>query len=79
MTEKRKKCLDSNGACGALLTDLSKAFDCLSHSLFIAKLHAHGLDKTSTEYLKYYLRPQKHKIKINKTFSHWTNIPHGVP
>ena len=79
MTEKWKKCLDSNGACGALLTDLSKAFDCLPHSLLIAKLHAYGFDKTSTEYLKDYLSHRKQKIKINKTFSNWTNILHGVP
>ena len=31
------------------------AFDCLPHSLLIAKLHAYGFDKTSTEYLKDYL------------------------
>ena len=49
MNEKCKECLESNGANGALLTDLSKAFDCLPHSLLIAKLHAYGFDKTSTE------------------------------
>ena len=79
MTEKWKKYLDSNGECGALLTDLSKAFDCLPHSLLIAKLHAYGFDKTSTEYLKDYLSHRKQKIKINKTFSNWRNILHGVP
>ena len=52
MTEKRKKCLDSNGACGAFLADFSKAFDCLPQSLLIAKFHAYGSDKTSPEYLK---------------------------
>ena len=38
-------------------------------------------DKTSTEYLKDYLSHQKQKIKINKTFSNWTNsnILHRVP
>ena len=44
----------------------------------IAKLHAYGFDKTSTKYLKDYLSHQKQKIKINKTFSNWTNILHGV-
>ena len=54
-------------------------FDCLPHSLLIAKVHAYGFDKTSTEYLKDYLSHWKLKIKINKTFSNWTNILHGVP
>ena len=52
MTEKWKKCLDSNGSCGAFLTDFSKAFGCLPQFLLIAKFHAYGFDKTSTEYLK---------------------------
>ena len=54
-------------------------FYCLPDSLSIAKLHAYGFDKTSTEYLKDYLSHWKLKIKINKTFSNWTNILHGVP
>ena len=78
MTEKWKICLGSNGTCDGLLTDLSKAFDCLPHSLLIAKLHGYGLDKTSTEYLKDYLSHRKQKIKINKTFNNWTNILNGV-
>ena len=72
-------CIVSNGACRALLTDLSKVLDCLPHSLLIAKLHAYGFDKTSTEYLKDYLSHRKQKIKINKTFSNRTNILHRVP
>ena len=74
-----ERCLDSNGAYAALLTDLSKAFDCLTHSLLVAKLHAYGFDKTSTEYLKDYLSHRKEKIKINKTFNNWTIILPGVP
>ena len=58
---------------------LEKNFFCLPHSLLIAKIHAYGFDKTSTEYLKHYLSNRKLKIKINKTFSNWTNILHGVP
>ena len=51
----------------------------MPHSLLIAKVHAYGFNKTSTEYLKDYLSHRKLKIKIYKTFSNWTNILHGVP
>ena len=43
-----KKSVDNGVAFNALFTDLlSKAFDCLSHELLIAKLHAYGSDKRS--------------------------------
>ena len=36
-----EKSVNNGGAFGSLLTELSKAFDCLSHKLLIAKLIRH--------------------------------------
>ena len=55
LIEKWKKSVDNGGAFGALLTDLSKAFDCLPHELLIAKLDAYGFDKSSLKLIHGYL------------------------
>ena len=41
MLEKWKSVVDNKKPFGALLTDLLKIFDCLSHELLIAKLNAY--------------------------------------
>ena len=55
MLEKFRKCLDDGAKCAALLTDLSKTFDCLPHDLLIAKLHAYGFDTPSLKFRHSYL------------------------
>ena len=74
-----KKSVDSDGAFGALMTDLSKAFDCLSHDLLIAKLDAYGFDKKSLKLVYSYLSNRKQRVKINDTYSSLGEILFGVP
>ena len=62
--QKLKKSLDEGGAFGALLTDLSKALDCLPHELLIAKLHAYGADIPTLKLLHSYLTKAKKKNEI---------------
>ena len=79
LIEKWKKSVDNGGAFGALLTDLSKAFDCLPHELLIAKLDAYGFDKSSLKLLHSYPSNRKQRLKINDTYSSWSEILFGVP
>ena len=78
MSEIWKGAIDNNKACSALLTDISKAFDCLSHDLLIAKLRVHGLDIDSLNILQYYLSNCKKRTKVDSFYSSWEAILSGV-
>ena len=69
MLEKWKKALDNKEAFGALLTNLSKAFDCLNHGLLIVKLHAYGLSLSSLKLIHDYLLDRKQRTEVNSKYS----------
>ena len=52
MIEKWKESVDNGGAFGSLMTDLSKAFDCLHRELFIAKFAVYGFDIESLKLIQ---------------------------
>ena len=80
MLETWKEATDNNKVFGALLTDLTKAFDCLSHDLLIAKLHAaYGLDLASLKVLQDYLTNTKQRTKVDSFYSSWKKILSGLP
>ena len=55
MIEKINEARDKIKVCAAVLTDLSKAFDCLKYNLLIVKLHAFGFDYKSLRVMYAYL------------------------
>ena len=79
MLEKWRKALDKRNIAGALLTDLSKAFDCLNHELLIAKLEAYGFNHLSLAYIYSYLSDRKQRTKVNNSFSEWADTKSGIP
>ena len=64
---------------GALLTDLSKAFDCLDHELLIAKLNPYGFSLPALKLVHDYLSNRKQRTKVNRNYSSWLEIVFGVP
>ena len=63
LLEKWKESVDEGHVFGALLTDLSKAFDCLPHNLLIAKLNAYGFDNKTVRLIYDYLTSHKQRTK----------------
>ena len=55
MIEKVRKIFDKGGTSGALLTDLSKAFDCMTHDHLLEKLHALTFDMNALNLIFDYL------------------------
>ena len=78
MIEKWKKGIDSKGSFGTLLTDLSKAFDCIPRQRMIAKLDAYGFDLKALTLVLNYLRNRKQRVKINSSYSYWSDLLFGV-
>ena len=67
--EKWKSCNDKRKSFGALMTDLSKAFDCLSHELVITKLDTYGFDKQALELTNIFHMLGVHCSSLNEIFS----------
>ena len=59
--------------------DLSKAYDCLSHDLMVAKLETYGLAKESLQLRSDYLSYRKQRTKTGSAYSDWTNVIRGIP
>ena len=74
-----EKCCDKWKVFGVLLTDLSKAFDCLSHELIIAKLNAYRFNLPALKLMHSYLSHRKQGTKVNHAYSSWEEILFYVP
>ena len=79
LIEKWKKELDNKGYTGAILMDLSKAFDTINHELLIAKLYVYGFSKDALKQITSYMSDRWQKTKIDKSFSSWSALLKGVP
>ena len=61
MLEKWKSAVDKGKTFGALLTGLSKAFDCLSHELLLAKPDAYGFSISALRLIHSYITNRRQR------------------
>ena len=64
---------------GAVLMDLSKAFDCMPHQLLVAKMDAYGVDKQSCDIVMSYLTERQQRVRVGSHYSTWKTTIKGVP
>ena len=71
--------LNNNKFVGAVLMDLSKAFDCVPHDLLIAKMHAYGFDMNTLILMFSYLKNRQQGVKVNNVIHSFLSLGSGVP
>ena len=74
-----EKTVDNGGVFGALLIDLSKAFDYNPCDLIIAKLEAYGFHIDVLKLIHDYLSNRKQRVKVTNAYSSWKDFFYGVP
>ena len=79
MIEEWRQNLDNDNVAGAVLMDISKAFDCIPHDLLIAKLSAYGFHEDALVYIYSYLKRRQQSVRINNTYSTFQLVLSGVP
>ena len=61
------------------MTDMSEAFDSISHHLLIAKLNAYGMDMLYLRLIHSYLNHRNQSGRVYSSYSLWSKIIRGVP
>ena len=80
MSDKLQDTLNKDGISAALLTGLSKPFDCLPHVLLIAKLRAYGIELSFLRLLYSHFVQQKQEQESYSTcLEILFEVPQGYP
>ena len=66
--------MDRGKVFDALLTDLSKGFDCLNHDHLIAKLNAYGFSLPALRLIHDFLSNRKQITRIKSSYGTWMEI-----
>ena len=79
LIEDWKQAADSKQMVSVLSTDMSKAFDSLSHSLTVKKLEAYRFGGRSLNLIRSFFDSRLNRVKMGDATSDWTKMERGCP
>ena len=74
LLEKWRERLDNSKTVGGILMDLSKAFDCVPHDIFLAKPAVCAIDNNLILYIHFYILNRKQCVCINNMLSEFRKV-----
>ncbi|XP_072042942.1 uncharacterized protein [Amphiura filiformis] len=73
-------CTDKGGTVGTLVvTDFSKAFDCIDHTLAIQRLYELGVRSELLPWIINFLTARRQRVQYHSALSEWETLSCGVP
>jgi len=70
---------NGQGQIDVILLDFSKAFDVVSHTCLLNKLHSYGITSETNRWIKSFLTSRTQEVLINGTSSNTAIVTSGVP
>jgi len=70
---------EEKGSMSLILADLSKAFECVPHTILTDKLEKYGVQGPALKLLCSYLQDRKQTVSIRGASSSTLSVSHGVP
>jgi hypothetical protein len=72
-------CINDRACIDGIFTDLSKAFDSISHKKLLSKLRAYGINSNVCGWVEDFLLNRRQRVIVNDCISDWLNCTSGVP
>ena len=72
-------CISKSSSINLVYTDISKAFDSVSHQKLVKILESYGISKSVTVWIKEFLTDRQQKVSIGSSMSPSLPISSGVP
>ena len=79
LVEDWKKAIDYREVVCVLSTDMSKAFDSLSHTLTLKKFEAYGFGSSSLNLMRSFFENRMNRVKVGNKKSEWKYMKRGCP